>query len=173
VAKASPAALVAASEVRAFALDVDGVLTDDAVWWGFRGEEWKRFVFADIMGISRASRAGFRFALVSGEDSPLVARYAAKMKIEDVFAGTTNKAAAVSEFAKRRGLQLRQLCFVGNDVNDLEALALCGLSAAPADAHPAVRAQAHLVTDRGGGHGAVREVIDLVMSQQMTEEPQK
>ncbi|MFZ1615109.1 MAG: phenylphosphate carboxylase subunit delta, partial [Holophaga sp.] len=57
--------------IKALALDVDGVLTDDGFWWGPDGEEWKRFCFADVMGISLASRKGLRIALISGENSPL------------------------------------------------------------------------------------------------------
>jgi phosphoserine phosphatase len=73
--------------IRAVALDVDGVLTDGGVWWGPNGEEWKRFCFADIMGVSLARRAGLELALISGEDSPLVDRYAAKMHIHHIFKG--------------------------------------------------------------------------------------
>ena len=72
------------SSIRAIALDVDGVLTDGAVWWGPGGEEWKRFSFSDIMGVSLARKAGLIVALISGEDSPLVDRYAVKMGITDV-----------------------------------------------------------------------------------------
>ena len=71
-------------QLKAIALDVDGVLTDGGVWWGSGGEEWKRFCFADIMGVSLAMKSGLLVALISGEDSPLVDRFAAKMGITDV-----------------------------------------------------------------------------------------
>jgi len=161
----SEAVLAAAREVRAVALDVDGVLTEDGFWWTADGGEWKRFSFLDVMGISRATRAGFAFALVSGEDVPQVDRYARKMGIADVFKGCRDKAAAVREFAGRRGLEPRQVCFVGNDVNDLGAMAIAGLAACPSDAHPSVARAAAFVTSRPGGRGAVREVLDLLMSQ--------
>jgi 3-deoxy-D-manno-octulosonate 8-phosphate phosphatase (KDO 8-P phosphatase) len=61
-------------KIRGLAIDVDGVLTDGGLWWGPNGEEWKRFCFADIMGVSLARRAGFILALISGENSPLVDR---------------------------------------------------------------------------------------------------
>ena len=70
--------------IRAVALDVDGVLTDGGFWWGQNGEEFKRFSFADVMGISLARKAGLIVTLISGEDSPLVDRYAAKLGIEAV-----------------------------------------------------------------------------------------
>ncbi len=148
--------------IKAVALDVDGVLTDNTFWWGPNGEEWKRFAFSDVMGISLASKSGMRFALISGEPSPLVDRYAAKLGIAHVFSGSKDKAAALGEFATRSQLSVSEVCFLGNDINDLAAMALCGMSAAPADAHPEVRARVDVVTRSPGGHGAVREVLDLL-----------
>ena len=81
--------------VLGIALDVDGVLTDGGFWWGPNGEEFKRFHFLDVMGIARARRSGTVFALISGEDSPLVTRFARKVGIEHVFAGSKDKATAV------------------------------------------------------------------------------
>jgi 3-deoxy-D-manno-octulosonate 8-phosphate phosphatase (KDO 8-P phosphatase) len=149
-----------ASSIRAVALDVDGVLTDGTFWWGPNGEELKRFCFLDVMGISRAKRAGTLFALISGEDSPLVARFARKLAIEDVFAGCRDKAAALRAFADRHGLPLETICFVGDDINDLAAMRIAGYSSAPANSHPVVKAQAAYVTQSPGGSGAVRELID-------------
>ncbi len=73
--------------LKAVALDVDGVLTDGGVWWGPEGAEWKRFSFADIMGVSLARKAGLIVTLISGEDSPLVDRFAMKMNLTDVVKG--------------------------------------------------------------------------------------
>jgi 3-deoxy-D-manno-octulosonate 8-phosphate phosphatase (KDO 8-P phosphatase) len=86
------------------------------------------------------------------------------MGIADVFKGCKDKAAALREFAARRELALTEVCFVGDDVNDLGAIALAGYSAAPADAHPAVRSVVTRVTTQAGGHGAVREVIDELLA---------
>ena len=160
----SPKTREALPTLKAVALDVDGVLTDDTFAWGPDGEEWKSFAFADVMGVSRATKAGITFALISGEASPLVDRYAKKMGIADVFKGVKDKAAALQEFAARHGLSTREIAFVGNDINDLSALELSGLSAAPADAHPSVLASVDYVAERVGGHGAVREVLDLLMT---------
>lgn len=149
--------------IRAIALDVDGVLTDGTFWWGPDGQEWKRFSFADVMGVSLARKAGLIVALISGEGSPLVDRFALKMGITDVFKECKDKAAALRRFAEHRSLELHEICFMGDDVNDLAALAIAGLSAAPADARPAVLAKAAFVAKRGGGNGAVRELIDAVL----------
>lgn len=150
------------SRIKAIALDVDGVLTDGGFWWGPNGEEWKRFCFADVMGISLGKKAGLIFALISGEDSPLVDRFAAKMGITDVFKGCKDKAAALREFAARHSLDLRDIAFMGDDVNDLGAMAIAGLSAAPANAVPEVHRTVKFKSRFGGGNGAVRDLIEAV-----------
>jgi 3-deoxy-D-manno-octulosonate 8-phosphate phosphatase (KDO 8-P phosphatase) len=154
-----------APAIRAVALDVDGVLTDGTFWWGANGEELKRFCFLDVMGISRAKRAGIVFALISGEDSPLVARFARKLAIDDVFTGCRDKAAALRTFADRHAVPLDAVCFVGDDVNDVSAMRIAGFAAAPVNSHATVKAQAAFVTERAGGNGAVREVIDYLASE--------
>jgi 3-deoxy-D-manno-octulosonate 8-phosphate phosphatase (KDO 8-P phosphatase) len=152
------------ASIRALALDVDGVLTDGGVWWGPDQAEWKRFSFLDIMGVSLAVRAGLRVALISGEASPLVDRFAAKFALTDVAKGCQDKAAALRGFAGRHGLDLAHICFMGDDVNDLPAMRLAGLAACPATGHESVLEQAHVVTARGGGNGAVREIVDLILA---------
>src|SRR5262249_9631214 len=139
-------------------------LTDGTFWWGPGGEEWKRFSFADVMGVSLGRKAGLIFALISGEDSPLVDRYAAKMGIVDVFKGCKDKAAALRSFADQRGLALAEGAFMGDDVNDLAARALAGLPAAPANAHESVRRTAAYISTLPGGQGAVRALVDLVLA---------
>jgi len=143
---------------------VDGVLTDGGFWWGPNGEEWKRFCFADVEGISLANKAGLVIALISGEDSPLIDRYAAKMKITDVWKGCKQKARALEEFATRRGFDLSAICFMGDDVIDLEAMRMAGMSAAPSDARPAALQAASFVSAYPGGNGAVRELIDRILA---------
>jgi 3-deoxy-D-manno-octulosonate 8-phosphate phosphatase (KDO 8-P phosphatase) len=150
--------------IKAVALDVDGVLTDGGVWWGPNGEEWKRFCFTDIMGVSLARKAGLVVALISGEESPLVDRFAAKMGILDVEKGCKDKARALRAFAERRGLALDDIGFMGDDVNDLGAMELAGVSAAPASAVPTVLRAASFVASAPGGNGAVREFLDAILS---------
>jgi 3-deoxy-D-manno-octulosonate 8-phosphate phosphatase (KDO 8-P phosphatase) len=150
--------------IKAIALDVDGVLTDGTFWWAASGEEIKRFSFRDVMGISLGRQAGLRFALISGEASPLVDRFAAKLGITDVFKGCKDKGSALRQFAARHHLELQDIAFVGDDVNDLEALVLAGLSAAPGDAHVLVRRSVDRVLKHKGGRGAARELVDLVLA---------
>jgi 3-deoxy-D-manno-octulosonate 8-phosphate phosphatase (KDO 8-P phosphatase) len=149
--------------IKAIAMDVDGVLTDGGVWWGPNGEEWKRFHFADIMGLSLARKSGLIIALISGENSPLVDRLAEKVGISDIHKGCKDKASALRAFSERHALRLQEICFIGDDVNDLAALAIAGLSACPADARPSIREKCQVVTKVNGGNGAVREIVDMLI----------
>jgi 3-deoxy-D-manno-octulosonate 8-phosphate phosphatase (KDO 8-P phosphatase) len=151
------------SPIKAIALDVDGVLTDGSFWWGPDGQEWKRFNFRDVMGISRAQKAGIMFALISGENSPLVDRFATKMNITAIFKGCKDKGLALQEFAARNGLAPADIAFMGDDINDLGAMKVAGLSAAPANAHPSVLEHAAFVAKGCGGQGAVRELVDHLL----------
>jgi 3-deoxy-D-manno-octulosonate 8-phosphate phosphatase (KDO 8-P phosphatase) len=153
------------SAIKAVAMDVDGVLTDGSVWLDEDGRELKRVSFADIMGVSIGRRAGLRFALVSGENGPCLDRIAAKFGIDEVYGGCKDKAAAVTDFASRHGLGFDEICYVGDDINDLPAFTLCGLAVAPGGAESAARARAVMVTNRAAGAGAVREVVEYLLEQ--------
>jgi len=160
---------VGLAAIKAIVLDVDGVLTDGGVWWGPDGGEWKRFSFADIMGVTLATKAGLRVALISGEDSALVDRFAAKLKLDDVVKGCKDKAAALRRLAERHHLSLSEICFMGDDINDLGAISIAGFSSAPADSHATVRDQVDFVTRSIGGRGAVRELVDKLLSEHMVD----
>ncbi|MEP6885094.1 MAG: HAD hydrolase family protein [Gammaproteobacteria bacterium] len=145
-------------------MDVDGVLTDGTFLWGSSGEESKRFSFEDVMGLSRASQAGITLGLISGEDSSLIDRFAAKLNITHVAKGCKEKGRALEEFSVATGISLKRVAFVGDDVNDLAALAIAGLSVAPANAQPAVKAAVTLLLERSGGQGAVRQLIEMILA---------
>jgi 3-deoxy-D-manno-octulosonate 8-phosphate phosphatase (KDO 8-P phosphatase) len=158
--------------IKAIAMDVDGVLTDGTFWWGTNGDEFKRFCYADVTGIPRGREAGMIYALVSGESSPasmsLVQRYADKLKIADVYKGCHDKAGAVRDFAQKHGIQLSEVCFIGDDVQDVPAMEIVGMAAAPANAQPAAKMKAHLITSQNGGFGVVREIIDAILKERKT-----
>jgi 3-deoxy-D-manno-octulosonate 8-phosphate phosphatase (KDO 8-P phosphatase) len=105
-------------------------------------------------------------ALISGEDSPLVDRFATKMGITDIEKNCKDKAQALRAFAERRALLLSEITFMGDDVNDLEAMAISGLAAAPANAVLAALERAEFVSSRPGGQGAVRELVDAILRSQ-------
>jgi 3-deoxy-D-manno-octulosonate 8-phosphate phosphatase (KDO 8-P phosphatase) len=154
--------------LQAIAFDVDGVLTDGTFAWSINGDESKHFSFSDIMGISLLRRLGLKLALISGEPSPLVDRYAEKMSIPFVVKGTRDKAAALRDFAAKFSIPLAQTCFFGDDVNDLSAMEIAGLSACPANATPEVLTYVNerdgYVSPLPGGLGAVRSLTDSILT---------
>lgn len=149
-------------------MDVDGVLTDGTFLWSASGEESKRFSFEDVMGLSRACRAGLKLGLISGEDSPLVDRFADKIGISNVAKRCKEKGDALREFSKSTGIPLERIAYIGDDVNDMPALAIAGLAVAPANAQPPVKAAAALVLARSGGRGAVRELVEMILAARMS-----
>jgi 3-deoxy-D-manno-octulosonate 8-phosphate phosphatase (KDO 8-P phosphatase) len=116
------------------------------------------------MGVSLGRRAGLMFALISGESDTTLDHIAARFGIDQVIRGCKDKAAAVRDVASSQGIDLADICFIGDDINDVPAMRICGLSAAPSDAHPEAIGVASLVTHRSAGGGAVREVIDDLLS---------
>jgi 3-deoxy-D-manno-octulosonate 8-phosphate phosphatase (KDO 8-P phosphatase) len=115
------------------------------------------------MGISLGKKAGLVFGIISGETTPFAEFFARKMDITDVYLGCKDKGAALKLFAERRAISLENICYVGDDVNDLPALEIAGLSAAPASAHPSVLQHAQIQLLTQGGNGAVRELIDHIL----------
>ena len=153
-------------DLQAIAFDVDGVLTDGRLTWSSSGEESKHFSFADIMGVSLLRRLDIKMALVSGELSPLVDRYAEKMHIPFIAKGVRDKGAALRDFVSSCGVSLQHTCFFGDDVNDLSAMEIAGLCACPSNAAAEVLAYVNgkgFVAPRPGGRGAVRALADAIL----------
>jgi len=144
-------------------LDVDGVLTDGQIILAGPDLEVKAFHVRDGSGLALWRNAGKRTAIISGRDSPAVARRAAELKIGVVLQGVSDKAAALQSVLATTGLKAEQAAAIGDDVPDLPMLRAVGLAIAVADACPEVRDMAHFVTQMPGGRGAVREVVELLM----------
>src|SRR5437867_6633753 len=152
------------SQIRLFATDVDGVLTDAGMYYAESGDEWKKFNTHDGMGIKLLQRAGIITAIVTQEQTKLVARRAERLTIPELHQGVMDKLTVIREMASRHGLSLKQVAYIGDDVNDLEALKAVGFSASPADAMPSVLKAVHYICAKKGGEGAVREIADLILA---------
>jgi 3-deoxy-D-manno-octulosonate 8-phosphate phosphatase (KDO 8-P phosphatase) len=150
--------------IRLFATDVDGVLTDGGMYYSENGDEWKKFNVHDGMGIKLLQQAGLVTALITQEQTKLVLRRGEKLAIPEVHQGVRDKLAMVRALAEKYGLTLREVAYVGDDVNDLAVLEAVGFSAAPADALPLILHAVRHVCRKKGGEGAVREVADLILS---------
>ncbi len=160
-----------AARVRLVAFDVDGVLTDGRLILGERGEELKIFHSRDGQGLVMLREAGLFVAVISGRSSPVVAERMAALGIEYVYQGLAEKLPVFEDLLRRLQLRPEQAAAVGDDLPDLPLLLRSGLGVAVADAHAEVMRHAHWCTRLPGGHGAAREVCDLVLEAQGLLEP--
>lgn len=155
-----------AARIKMVIMDVDGVLTDASMYYSERGDELKRFNTRDGHGIGMLHQAGIVTALVTSERTAIVERRAAKLGIHEIHQGIKDKLPVVRDIIERHELLPDEVCYIGDDLGDLEALGYVGLAVAVSDAVGEVRRAAHYVTIRKGGDGAVREVCDLVLRSQ-------
>ena len=158
-----PALLLRAQNVRVAFFDVDGVLTDGGLLFTESGETIKRFSTLDGHGLKMLQKAGITPAVITGRDSaPLRARLNA-LGITHVRYGTEDKAPAAQEMLQELGLDCSHAAYMGDDWPDMAVMMRVAFACAPSNAHMEVKAIAHYVTEREGGHGAAREFCDLLL----------
>jgi 3-deoxy-D-manno-octulosonate 8-phosphate phosphatase (KDO 8-P phosphatase) len=159
-----PMLLERAARVRALVLDVDGVLTDGKLYFDNQGNEMKAFSTRDGLGLRALQSQGTLLALITGRRSEIVARRAADLGIERVYQGRHDKLNAFNELLAATGIDPREVCYAGDDWVDIPVLDRAGLAVTVADADAVVKQRAHWITSRPGGHGAVREICDLILA---------
>ena len=152
--------------IRLFATDVDGVLTDGGMYYTESGDELKKFNTRDGMGIKLLQRAGLITALITQEETKLVARRGERLTIPEVHQRVFDKRSRLRDIAARHHIALDEVAYMGDDVNDLETLGAVGFSATPADGMPPVKKTVHYICRLKGGEGAVREVVDMILAAQ-------
>ncbi len=157
-----------ALQIKLLLTDVDGVLTDNGVYYSERGEEMKRFSIRDGMGVERLRKlAGIETGIITGETSGSVVKRAEKLQIVEVHLGIKDKASRLKEILEKKALSPAEVAFIGDDVNDLEIMKEVGLTACPADAMQMVLAQVDYTCKNKGGDGAFREFAEwLIASRQ-------
>lgn len=160
----SPPATRLAAQIRLLVLDVDGVLTDGRLIYGADGSEAKAFNVRDGLGIKLAMRAGIEVAVISGRGGPAVERRMAELGIRHVYLEQEDKSAALAKITAATAVELEYVACVGDDLPDMAIMERCALGIAVADAHRTARGAADWVTECPGGHGAVREVCDLLIA---------
>jgi 3-deoxy-D-manno-octulosonate 8-phosphate phosphatase (KDO 8-P phosphatase) len=155
-----------ARKTRLLIMDVDGVLTDGRIIQDCHGHELKVFDVKDGHGIVMAHRANLRTALISGRESASITRRAEELGIELVFQKIWNKLEVYEKLLVDLRLRHDEVGYIGDDVIDIPVLRRVGLAVAVADAVDEVKATAHLITQRAGGQGAVREVLEFILKAQ-------
>jgi 3-deoxy-D-manno-octulosonate 8-phosphate phosphatase (KDO 8-P phosphatase) len=155
-----------ASRIRLLLFDVDGVLTDGVVVMHADGSESKGFHIRDGAAIVWAQRAGIPVGLLSARTSGATTHRAAQLAVRIVAQGVKSKLASYDQIVRDAALEDAAVAYMGDDLLDLPVIARVGLSGAPADAAPEVRQRVDWVSQSGGGRGAVREFIELVLRAQ-------
>lgn len=154
------------SSIALLLLDVDGVLTDGGILYSDAGTESKAFHIRDGAGLKLWAQAGKKSGIVTGRTSSIVMCRAAELNISILVQGTSDKLAELRKILAEQNLRPEEVGFVGDDLPDVPIMRQCGLAVAVADACAEAKAVAHYVTQTGGGKGAVRETIELILRAQ-------
>lgn len=155
-----------ASKISMLILDVDGVLTDGKLYFDHSGNEMKAFNTRDGLGMKALQKVGIEVAVITGRKSEAVTHRMAQLGIKHVYQGREDKLDAFLDLLEITGLDAQQTCFAGDDWIDLPVLLRAGLAVSVADAEDRVKQQAHWITRRDGGDGAVREICNLILAAQ-------
>jgi 3-deoxy-D-manno-octulosonate 8-phosphate phosphatase (KDO 8-P phosphatase) len=149
--------------IEAVLFDVDGVMTDGKIYCSEAGETLKAFNAADGLGITLVRDLNIITGVISGRDSTALRFRLEELDIRHLYLGTTDKLTAFEQFLKQVKLAPEQVAFIGDDLPDLPILTRCGLAVAPGNGCSEVRSRVDYVTERLGGDGAIREVIELIL----------
>lgn len=149
-------------EIKMFLTDCDGCLTDGGMYYSENGDELKKFNTRDGMGFALLRQKGIITGIVTSESVDLNRRRAEKLKLDILEAGCRDKLSAIKRICDERGIALGNVCYTGDDINDIEAIKAVGYGCCPADAMPEVKAVAKYVTKAKGGEGVIREVVEAI-----------
>ena len=157
-----------AKNIRIVIFDVDGVLTDGSLYLTDAGEEIKAFNSRDGHGMKMLKASGIELAIITARESRSVRLRAENLNISLLYQGKKNKLKVFESLITKLGLGKSSCAYVGDDLIDLPVMTRCGLSICVPSAPALVKKHAHYVTNSEGGHGAVREVCELIMLAQGT-----
>jgi 3-deoxy-D-manno-octulosonate 8-phosphate phosphatase (KDO 8-P phosphatase) len=160
----SKAQVKKAKNIKAIFFDIDGVLSDGKIIYDETGKEIKNFNVKDGYIISHLKKAGIIVGAISGRDSGVTAIRCAELKLDFCHQGIMDKASTFERLVKHYNFKMKEVAFIGDDINDLPVFELAGLSVCPADTYKYIKSRAHLITVAKGGEGVLREVADLVLA---------
>lgn len=143
--------------------DCDGCLTDGGMYYSEKGDELKKFNTRDGMGIALLRKQGIITGIITSESVDLNRRRAEKLKLDILETGCKDKAYAIKKYCEQYGVALENVCYIGDDINDIEAIKMVGMGCCPADAMPEVKAVAKYISKAKGGEGVIREVVAIIL----------
>lgn len=150
-------------EIKMFLTDCDGCLTDGGMYYSEHGDELKKFNTRDGMGFALLRKKGIITGIITSEDVDMNRRRAEKLKLDILESGCKDKVAAVKRICLEHGINLENVAYVGDDINDLEVVKMVGLGCCPADAMPEIKDVADFVAKTKGGEGVIREVVEKIL----------
>jgi 3-deoxy-D-manno-octulosonate 8-phosphate phosphatase (KDO 8-P phosphatase) len=157
-----------AKKIKVVMFDIDGVMTNGGLMLGDDGLEYKNFHSQDGLGLKLLHNTGVRMAIVTGRTSNVVIKRAENIKIKQIYQGVENKLEAFEELLHDFNVQADECAFMGDDVVDLPPMRRAGLAVTVPHAMPLVKQYSHYITAKEAGHGAVRELCELIMKAQNT-----
>ena len=158
-----------AKNIKVFAFDVDGVMTDGSVTYDENGVEYKTFNVKDGHGIVRANKSGFITAIITARKNGTVQHRAENLNITEIYQGQKYKLPALDEILAKYNLKYENVAYMGDDIPDICILEKVGLASCPNDAVKEVRDICNFISSQNGGRGAVRELCDFVLEAQEIE----
>ncbi len=155
--------------IKLFATDIDGVMTDGGMYYSNSGDVFKRFNVKDGMGLVLLKKFGIKTAIISADTGAIIDNRATRLAIDFVGQGVLDKLAKAKELCQEMNISLAEIAYIGDDVNDAELLKHAGIKACPADAVDEVKGIKDIIILKScGGNGAVREFCDMIMKSKTT-----
>lgn len=150
-------------DIRLLVMDVDGTMTKGDIYIDSQETETKQFNIKDGCGITVGQAAGLEFMILTGRESACLQKRARELKIRRVYQNVKNKADFLTGYLEREQISSGEAAYIGDDINDLYAMQLAGVSFCPSDAAEEIRRISHVVLEHKGGDGAVREAVERIL----------
>ncbi len=157
------------SNIKIVLSDIDGVLTDGGMYYTENGDEMKKFCVYDGMGFKLLQERGYKVGLITSEDRKLNERRAKKLKVDFIYQGNNrNKLDTIKELCEKEGVDMKDVAYIGDDINCFDLLSNVGLAACPANAMPGIKSIPGIIRlTRNGGEGVFREFVWLILGEEI------
>lgn len=153
------------NKIKYLIIDVDGTLTDAGIYYDENGNELKKFCTKDAAGFFAAHQVGIQIMILTGRECAATTRRMKEMKVEYLIQNCRDKITYIQDFMKENHINREEMGYLGDDLNDLPGMSLCGFAGCPADACEEVKERADYVSDVRGGYGAVRDIISYLLKE--------
>lgn len=147
--------------------DIDGVWTDGGMYYDQTGNEWKKFNTSDSAGVLFCKKLNIPVCIITGEETEIVKRRAEKLKIDYLFQGVGDKLTVAKKLCQELNINLSDVAFIGDDINDVTLLNEVGFSCSPNNASTYIKNKVDFVTIKNGGEGAFREFVEYIIIEKL------